>query len=1276
LTGLSATQRGRLERLVLDGRALLEDDLGEQLAGQFGIDPDGRVADGGELRLAAGQRADRDEVVAVLCHLRSEGETPGTAVARLLREAVFTHLNRLVAIRIAESLSLIRPALSDGRASAGFRDTLELAPLLADDPTGGYWAFLQLCGDELAADMPVLFDPRNPLLCLRPSPKAVEELTALFSEAGTADLWAADDTLGWVYQFFNRKEERDAMRLASSAPRTSRELAVRNQFFTPRYVVDFLVQNSLGRRLVAGDPTGRLVELLPLLTDPPAFSGEALPLEHVSVLDPAVGSGHFLLGAYELLELAWQVRGVSPADAAPAIVTSLWGIDIDARAAQVAAAAIMLRARRSCPRGALPRPNVVTARALPPIPDDLPTALGLTAEQTRTLRAVATSMAGAPILGSLRRVEAEIESALESSVFAPARAHQDVLSITTDRYAADEAALLAALSQLAKASEATVGERLFAAETDDALRFVEAMRQQYDAVLMNPPFGEPVPSTKDYLRAAYPWAPARVDLLAVFVGRGLELCKPGGYLGAITNRAGLFTSTFEKWRRQVLLANGLTALADLGFGVMEQAMVEAAAYVVRKGPAAAGEQATFFRLLRDRDRADALADVVHRHRADSPDERIYRVGLSELAQVPGAPFAYAMSPAIRALFAHLPALQASASVVVGLQTGDDGQFVRAFWEVDPRRIARSVAETNTKRWVPFAKGGEYAPYWSDIHLVVDYQYEGKDLRDFDGSAVRNPQFYFRPGLTWPRRTNSALSVRVLPAGCAFADKGPSIFPHADEGLALLAWLNSRYVRLLIDLTAASGEETRTGGVPSRSYEVGILRSLPDPTGGDEDRQARLANLAAQAASGVARGDENDETTRRFRRPAVLDVPGSTLAERAAAAVRRDLERATEVIAAHDAIERLLDAALAPDGSAEEALYDADGPLVSELPDRAADPALLGVPVARVVEAATAAHGIARWIGLSHHTIDRRLELAAISEQASPAALLRRLPTDHLPAEEPRRAAYDLFSYLLGAALGRWDVRVGAAPEQEGAPLPLFDPVQLCPPGQLVDSDGFPMVAPPLDYPLALPDAALLLDQPGHRWDVLELLRAAADAVLGDGEFWLQELQAALGRDLRDELRTKFFAAHATRYSKSRRKAPLYWPAYVPSGQWGAWLFAPRLTRETLFALAGFGRDRLAAAEQEIRRLQRERETGGSRSPRELTGALEAEQRLTEELRVFAAEAERIASLGWEPDLDDGLLLCAAPLADLLAWDEATAARDELRAGRHSWASVARWADRL
>ena len=1272
---LTADQRSKLGRLIGRGRALLEDDLAGQASGRFGIDPDGTIAYEETLRLDPSSLAARREIVEVVEHLRSEGGSAPDAVARLLREAVFTHVNRLVAIRIAEALDLLPESLARGDRSQGYRHIRELAPLLAADETNWYWTYLQLCGDELARDVPNLFDPRNPLLALAPSPVAVGHLVELFSNPANADLWAASDCLGWTYQFFNTAEERQAMREASPAPRDSHELAVRNQFFTPRYVVDFLVQNSLGRRLLDMDPTSPLIDDLPLLVDAPAEQNQPIDLKEIAVLDPACGSGHFLLAAYDLLERAWQHSGVTPYDAAPDIIRSLWGIEIDPRCTQVAAAAILFRARRSRRKGTLPKPNIICARSLPDTATGLEETLRHLAPTQRDLITELTEvLKDAPLLGPLLRVEERIKAQIRASV--AGTPHEGLAEGIDPTVIADiQTELLADLHTVADLATATPAERLFAAEATDAVRFVTAQLRQYDVVLQNPPFGEPVPETKAYLKAAYPWIPTKdYNLLAAFVGRSLELCRPrAGYVGAITSRTGMFLKTFEAWRRDILLGNHLVTLADLGDGVMEEAVVEAAAYVLGTVSAAPERQATFIRLLKDTDRPAGLAAAVKAHRRGERDERIFQVSPRDLPAVPGSPVAYWMSPTIRRLFEdNVPVEGTAGEVRQGLATGADFRFVRAFWEVNPSSIARSRKETMSgKRWVPFAKGGDYSPYWADIHLVLDYGNDGYALREYKGSRVQNTKYYFRPGLTWPRRTRSGFGIRVLPAGIVFGDKGPAVITTSDP-CGVLAWLRSRLIQACVDAMVAGTD---------RSYEIGVVqrlrwvRSISDISWGSS-ACSQIVDLKRQA-------DLHDEVSRLFTTPAVIPdlLDGSTVVEAVAQASAAAGEQSLLILTLTHQVEQRIHLLAELDREPEIYLDAEIGPHPASyrpgpLNERALR-RLLQNPISKTIKEVIKVRGVSRAIANLTFFADRRLEVIAHGLQRPPSQIESfRREAGILPSGEPTKSAAAVLSYLVGASVGRWDLR--AAGTRESSLGDPFDPVPIYPPGMLMDGD-LPARSTPPGYELDLPPGQLLFDQPGHPWDIVERILTVAALLVSDADRLRTDIMKHLkGSDLRDHLRKHFFKDHLKGYTKSRRKAPIYWPLYVPSGRWEVWVYAPSLSRETLYAIEAAASARLNAAEIEISRLRRDQQDGGGgRSPRQLAAVLDAEQRLAEELRVFRNEAERIARLGWVPDLDDGIVLCAAPLADLFpAWKEATKERANIKAGKYPWATMTKRADEL
>jgi hypothetical protein len=1264
VSGLDERQRTNLSKLVIKASNQLFDDAERTLRGTYGILPDGTIQDEASLAPNPALRARRRTLEGVLAYLRVNGASSKGAVERLTREVAFTHLNRLLAIRVADALGVIAPSLRDGAESAGFRQWIaDLAPLLATaDETGGYWTYLSQCADELAVDAPALFDPRNPLLSLRPSRTAFETVVGLIADAANADLWEADDTFGWTYQFFNTKDERQQMRAESSAPRDSRELAVRNQFFTPAYVVRFLVHNTLGRRLVDADPSTPLLDQLDLLIDPPTMKGVPIDLTQVKVLDPACGSGHFLLGCYEVLEAAWQLQGVPPAEAALRILPCLWGVDIDPRAVQVAQAAVIFRARRACGRGLLPPPNIVCARALPEEDDAWAHAeAGLGPELRRLVAEIRSALQDAPILGPLLKVEQRLANEIRSTVAGADDTGDDLFAaagITHDNFGNAERAVIAALQRAADSTTATPAERMLAARASDAVRFVEAVRNRYDTVLMNPPFGEPVPETKDYLKATYPWIPTRdYNLLAAFVGRGVELCKPEGYLGAITSRAGMFLKTFEAWRTDVMLGNQLVALADLGYGVMEEALVEAAAYAISPLEPSQNHAGVYVRLLKDADRSTGLTAAIATDRRGEEDHRVFRVANEEFAVIPGSPMAYWMDTSIRNLFLELPPLEGSGGEVrQGMATADDFRFVRLFWEVHPGHIGFSHEDSvRDKRWVPYAKGGEYSPYWSDIHLVVEWERRGEKVKEhvngrypyLNGNAewvVKNEEYYFRAGLTWPLRTQGGFNPRVLPAGCAFGHKGPAVITKcSDDALVVLSGLMQRPTLFAIGALATFG-----------SYEVGAIQRTPFVGHAlERDTRTAVAVTTMNVVAEVAQEHMFNETTRLFQAPS--DNLADTVGELVDVDRRHRVNRSLRILRDAEQVDALFARELGLGAEARGFLDEQLGP-----PVWADSP---GIADGDVDHSANP---------LGPYLIDAELEGYAKTHDVPLDAAARAILDSEPPAEVLVNRAADVVSFLVGVAFGRWDTR-GPRKVEEFDP---FAPVPLCPPAMLVGEDGFPMIEAPPGYPLAIPPDGVLLDDAGHSLDVVTAVEAAARVAISNGEDLLADAVSVLGRrSLREYLAKAFFKEHLGRYSKSRRQAPVYWQLTIPSGTWSAWLYAPRFSRAMLYAVITHADRRLAAATERMRLLQDDE----TMTARQRQKAVDAERTVAGELGELRDDVARLAALGWHPDLDDGYVVCAAPLARWFprnTWRQLSEQLVAIKKGAYPWAGVHEFRDAL
>ena len=497
---------------------------------------------------------------------------------------------------------------------------------------------------------------------------------------------------------------------------------------------------------------------------------------------------------------------------------------------------------------------------------------------------------------------------------------------------------------------------------------------------------------------------------------------------------------------------------------------------------------------------------------------------------------------------------------------------------------------------------------------------------------------------------------------------------------VLGWLTSRLVQSCIDAMVAAGGEVTSGGV-SRSYEVGLVQKLPWVT--EIGRDSEVSTVASQVADLRRRADIHDEVCRLFTAPTVMPdlLAGSRFVDAVAQAAAAAGERHLVVLTLTRQLEKRIHELAELDAEAETYLDTEVGPHPTSYPvgplDESELQRLLQDPIGKIIKEFIAQRGGSRAIANLTFFADRRLEVIAHGLVRPPSQIESfRRRAGILPFGELAASAGDVLSYLVGVSVGRWDLRAAGVRE---SPLgDLFDPVPIYPPGMLLGGD-LPARSTPPGYELHLPPGQLLFDQPGHPRDIVERVHAVAALLVDDADRLLTDILKHLkGKDLRDHLRKHFFKDHLKRYTKSRRKAPIYWPLYVPSGAWGVWVYAPVLSRETLYRIEAAATARLNAASTEISRLRRDQQTGGGgRSPRELADKLEAEERLAEELHVFGKEAERIAGLGWEPELDDGIVLCAAPLADLFpAWKETGKERTNLRAGKHPWANVSKWADEL
>ena len=784
--------------------------------------------------------------------------------------------------------------------------------------------------------------------------------------------------------------------------------------------------------------------------------------------------------------------------------------------------------------------------------------------------------------------------------------------------------------------------RLFAEDAEQGFALSDLLTHKFDVILMNPPFGEVSIPSRTYLYSNYD--NAAQDIYTAFVDSAVQRLSVGGKIGVLSSRLGFYQDLTEGWRDK--LVNGAAPLqlfADLGEKVLDGALVEAAAYVLCKGK---GTRAEFFDLLSVADKDSALREA-SKYEGSSAS---YAVDLSEFAHVPGHRVVYWVSNRWRRSFDSTTPLEEVLQFPrVGLQTGDDLRLLRLWWEAPQSAIG--------KRWIPFAKGGEYKCFFQPLDLVVNWSHSRSARRQSNSGA------YFKPGITYTERTASDISFRFLPEGCIFSPNGVTVGPlEQAKALVGIVVLNTRVARLFIEMCVGSGGVLQPGGV-ARHYGPRIVAKVPVPT--DlfvEDLEVRAHQIWRDFAS----RDALNETSLFF---SGLLQEGS-LSEGIEVTAKRQFEGEEEAwIRAIDisyVAEKRYLRALRMESADVVELDRIWGLHPGGLTSDGANGVVLGTDFARLysltvsdlIRELVKLKGASRGLTKCTFAADRRLELLAQYFGMHPSILVKKrrelgLLPDKLLVDFAKR----VFSYLVGVAVGRWNLNYIHEVSESPAPadrLPKWSGIFKC-----------------------NASASILISDPGHKQDIIAAIRKSVEE---SSEKIFSELEYLIGSDLRYYVSHQFFSDHISAYSASRRTAPIYWQLATPSASYSVWLYIHSFTRDTLYQVQN---DYAAPKLQyETGRLEAIRSEAGPNPDAKARRELAAQEGFVDELRAFLDEVKQVAPL-WNPDLDDGVIINFAPLWRLVPqhklWQrEVKAAWDALCAEEYDWAHLAMhlWPERV
>lgn len=622
------------------------------------------------------------------------------------------------------------------------------------------------------------------------------------SETGKGNI----EVVGWLYQFYI-SEKKD--QVIGKVVKTE-DIPAATQLFTPNWIVKYMVQNSLGAQWLATYPESPLKAQMEYYIEPAeqtdevnaqlkAITPESLNPEELTLIDPASGSGHILVEAYDLFKAIYLERGYRQRDIAQLILEkNLFGLDIDQRAAQLTGFALMMKGREDDRR--------LFERGVK---------LNVMAMVDSTSLDVDTLVQGIDL--SQHGLNVEDLTPLKD-LFEHATTFGSLIQVPQTL-----AEKLPALKQLSETNSQDMFVKEVLEHLAPLVKQAEILAAQYDAVVANPPYmgGKGMNTlmkkfAKDFFKDS------KSDLFACFIERGYRLANATGHHAMVTMQSWMFLSSFEAMRTAMLAEKTITSMAHLGaraFGSISGEVVQTTVCVL-KNRYVDNYKPVFYRLLDGAEDDKRLALIAGEHRYASTAQDDFKA-------IPGSPVAYWVSERTREVFKESGQLGDYAPVRQGLATADNDQFMRAWPEVSLDKCGygftnRDDAAASGRKWFPYNKGGEFRKWFGNNEYLVNWESDGQAVRAFGTesgekarSRAQNTEYYFHSSVTWSFVSSSYFGVRYSDAGAVFDVGGSSAFPSEHDHYWVTGFLCSKQVFRFMKVMN-----------PTLNFQVGNVAALP------------------------------------------------------------------------------------------------------------------------------------------------------------------------------------------------------------------------------------------------------------------------------------------------------------------------------------------------------------------------------------------------------------------------------------------------------------------
>ena len=941
----------RIKRFATEARNILKAGIAAKIT-TLGFDKNGNVAEENKPQLMQGGSLWNEQLqtegfyyqwMSLYNRIQQKG------ISEVYEEAAYTWFNRLCAIRILQKNNLCGPVLAyadaartpvivdearQGRIPQMKEELRQRLVELLDDDTKVTEQFAILitawCHDNpiinqcfgSIADYTELLLPNNILA----AGGFVDMLN--HTEFITDEDFKSPELIGWLYQFYisERKDEVFAKKGKFEAD----EIPAATQIFTPNWIVKYMVQNTVGRIYLDNNPyETQLQKKWRYLVEPSEKPSDRYSLKYneltdLKVADLACGSGHILNECFDLLYDLYIAEGYGRGEAVENIFShNLTGIDLDTRAKQLSQFALLLKA---CQKDAA----FADAHILPHVMD--------MAHVNPKMDEKALSEACMEFMGGYEDVAGE----MLTEDFELLKEAEDLGSIMC--FNNDKEYLSMLCHQYAEWTENG---------TDDCpknikqllpgVQVILALTEKYHALVMNPPYmksGNMNSVLSKYVKDNY--EEGKADLFSVFMVMGMERLVDGGKMAQINMQSWMFLSSFEKLRNIFLrnyIIDNMLHLGPRTFDELSGEVVQNTAFVLTKprfseyGMTTSLELASkpleerkaivnklmeevdsgefkknireakgiYYRLVDGKNCADKEQMFLVNKDGNEDGKHIYYPNVEQLnfGKIPGAPIGYWVSPKIQEIFTSNLALSAVASPCVGLQTADNARFLRLWFEPSYNRIGfgcenAALAARSQKKWFPYNKGGSFRRWYGNQEFVVNWEEDGKEIKEYKGAVIRNPTFYFMSSVSWGLIASNASSFRFYPSGFIYDVAGMSLFTNdTNNQLFLLGSLNTKLAFKLVRLMN-----------PTVNMQCGDIAKTPYLR---LDSNQKMRSISDNVETNVSISHEDwdaHETSWDFQRNELLSIDADTYMENIDYKIEKHFEETGEHISISPAAPKL------------------------------------------------------------------------------------------------------------------------------------------------------------------------------------------------------------------------------------------------------------------------------------------------------------------------------------------------------------------------------------